>query len=207
MNVGVIRADARDEKVWTNHAEEHRTEAPHGSNKKTVPVVRQWLLDRVPLGSLVVDFGCGSGLWMPIFEGYNYYGLDQNAKMIQVAHERYPDKVNRFKQISWNELPYEDNSVDVIFTSAVIQHNTHPDKEKVIREFYRVLKPGGYYVCTENTFRPDNYQTTFGSNTEFREDLNDGYSFTFSGWKKFMSLFGFKAIFTQEPSEYLYQKC
>lgn len=197
-------ADARDERVWTIHSQEHLREVPHRVTDDIF--LRRKLLECLPntRGSVVVDFGCGSGLWRNLFKDFSYIGLDQNAGMIDVARSRKLEDAT-FTQIQWNKLPFSDGTVDLIFTSAVIQHNKHQDKIPVLREFHRALKPGGFYLCTENTFRPDNYQITFRGQP-FSEHLDDGYSFTATGWEKFMRAQGFEQVEFSSPSEYLYRK-
>lgn len=196
-------ADARDTKVWTNHAEQHKAEVLHTVTDKIF--LRQKVLESVPnKDAVVVDFGCGSGLWRNLFGGYNYIGVDQNANMITVAESRKLENAT-FKQIEWNKLPFEDNSVDLIFTSAVIQHNTHADKVPVLKEFHRVLKPGGFYLCTENTFRQDNFRSSFPKG-QLMPNSTDGYSFTPLGWEEFMKQNKFEMLEYSHPSEYLYRK-
>jgi SAM-dependent methyltransferase len=46
---------------------------------------------------------------------------------------------------SAEELPFEDSSMDMVFSSHVLEHI--PDQKKALDEIYRVLKPGGYHVC------------------------------------------------------------
>jgi ubiquinone/menaquinone biosynthesis C-methylase UbiE len=200
-------ADARDEHVWTVHAKQHEDYTkPYAQSDGFL--IRKWLLECVPAGATVVDFGCGSGLWRDQFKEYNYLGVDQNAAMIKVAKGRDPAFADRFSQIQWDKLPYEDNSIDVIFTAAVLQHNKHDQKAKVVREFVRVLKPGGIYLATENTFRPDNFEVTFSSNNSlgWHDRLDDGYSFTAGGWKRFMEPLGLRQEKFEAPGEYLYRK-
>lgn len=198
-------ADGRDEKVWTVHAKQHEDYTkPYAQSDGFV--IRQWLLECVPHGATVVDFGCGSGLWRDQFKEYNYIGVDQNAAMIAVAKGRDATKADKFHQIDWNQLPYADNSIDIIFTAAVLQHNKHNQKEQVVREFVRVLKPGGLYLATENTFRPDNYITSFPGVSSWNDNLDDGYSFTPDGWKRWMEPLGLRQERYEAPGEYLYRK-
>jgi len=46
---------------------------------------------------------------------------------------------------SAEELPFEDSSMDMVFSSHVLEHI--PNQQKALNEIYRVLKPGGYHVC------------------------------------------------------------
>ena len=119
-------ADGREEHVWSNHSEEHKSISAY-----KIPddqIMRRWLTRYAEPGSKVLDFGCGSGLWKDLFRDYEYYGYDQNPGMIKVAKERYPDSANQFGITEWNKIPFPDNYFDVIFTSSVIQHNNHEHK-------------------------------------------------------------------------------
>jgi ubiquinone/menaquinone biosynthesis C-methylase UbiE len=198
-------ADGRDEAVWTNHAEEqwqsHPTGHEYNLTEGNKPKLRLWLEELNPAS--VLDLGCGGALWRKMFAGYNYSGCDQNENMLRYAKKRFPDV--EFHLSNGMELAFDDASFEMVFTSAVLQHNRHPDKEKVAREIFRILKPGGYYMCTENTFRHDNYQMTFRSG-QWHEGLDDGYSFTSSGWEKFMKNIGFVMVRFDNPSEYIFQK-
>lgn len=198
-------ADARDERVWTIHAKQHEDYTkPYAQSDGFI--IRKWLLETMPEGSTVVDFGCGSGLWRDQFKEFKYQGVDQNAAMIAVAKSRDASKADLFQQIEWNKLPFEDASIDVIFTAAVLQHNLHDQKAEVVKEFHRVLKPGGIYLATENTFREDNYRIAFPALAELEENLSDGYSFTQVGWERWMLPLGFKMERFATPGEYLYRK-
>ena len=46
---------------------------------------------------------------------------------------------------SAEELPFEDDSMEMVFSSHVLEHI--PNQQKALNEIYRVLKPGGYHVC------------------------------------------------------------
>ena len=196
-------ADARDEKVWTNHASEHLDiKDLHGVADDYSLRVKLLALGEKGT-SKVMDLGCGSGLWRNLFNGFDYTGVDQNQAMINAAMDRLPD--DTFVVSNGMSLPFDDGSFDLVFTAAVIQHNQTPDKEKVLAEIHRVLKPGGAYLCTENTFRLDNYKICFGD-VPYVDSLFDGYSYTPAGWAKFMLENKFKRVWFQEPSEYLYVK-
>lgn len=198
-------ADGRDEKVWTVHAKEHEDYSKPYAESDGINL-RQWLVEVLPKGSKVVDFGCGSGLWRNIFVEYDYWGLDQNAAMIQVAKSRDNIMADKFIQTNWDNICLEDSSVDLIFTAAVLQHNKHPQKDKVVKEFHRILRPGGFYLATENTFREDNYKTTFRDGRAYSANLDDGYSFTPKGWEDWMRERGFELQKFENPSEYLYKR-
>jgi len=200
-------ADARDEQVWTKHAEEHKAQwEPHEPNVASVELMffnelREKLYKGTPLKFL--DIGCGSALWRNVFptDLFDYHGVDQNAKMIEYAKERFPEI--DFRVANANELPYIDGEFDIIWTAAVIQHNTHEDKPPILKELHRILKPEGVYICTENSFRKDNYHHVFPS---YNEEITDNYSFTLSGWEKYMKEHKFNMAKYKHPSYFMYEK-
>lgn len=199
-------ADGRDIAVWTKHAEEQWEENKVGHHTEDDYVVRRWALERLAPGSKILDFGCGGGLWFRTWRGFDYSGSDQNENMIKHAKMRYPEDAGRFMVNEWDKLSYEDASFDAVFTSAVLQHNLHPDKEKAVQEIVRVLKPGGLYIATEDTLRPDNYHYSMPWEPQWHEDLDNGYSFTSKGWANFMARFGLKVVEFSPPGEHLFVK-
>lgn len=196
-------ADARDEGVWTRHAAEHKDISKvHGVNDEFSLRKKLLELKRQHRVSKVLDLGCGSGLWRNLFEGFGYIGADQNEAMIRVAKKRLPD--DKFFVSNGMDLVFDGGSFDVVFTAAVLQHNQNSDKVRVLAEIKRILRPGGFYICTENTFRKDNYELVFGD-VPYVDNLTDGYSYTPNGWKKFMSENGFEMVWFEEPSCYLFE--
>lgn len=196
-------ADGRDTDIWTRHAEEQAVDNPQVHNFNDDYVLMEWLhsLDV----KKVVDVGCGGGLWRDLFKGYDYLGIDQNENMIRHAIGRGTSDTLNFQVVPWHKYPFEESTFDLAFCSAVLQHNRHKDKEKVVQEIVRIVKPGGYFMCTENTFRKDNFRHTFPHAFFLMPDMTDGYSFTQDGWRKFMEPLGLKMIRFKNPSEYLYQ--
>ena len=199
-------ADARDIKCWDDHAEDCRAEGRvpfeiSGGKSEDTHWLRKKILELEDVTSCL-DIGCGPGYWVDLFEGFTYTGFDQSTKMLKLAQELSPDK--EFILGSARNLAGElgDRKFDLIFTSAVLQHNRHyPDKEEVVKGMHYALRPGGYYLCTENTFRPDNVPDCIG-----KPGYTEGFSFTPEGWEVWMSRYGFKLLEYCHPSEYLYVK-
>ena len=92
------------------------------------------------------------------------------------------------------ELPYEDNFFDVIYSKSFIEHFYYP--EKIFIEFYRILKPGGIII----SLTPD-WTTIYET---FYEDFTHRTPFTIESLKDIHKMSGFKDIhtekFTQLPS-------
>jgi len=194
-------ADARNEAVWTNHAREHERETPHRVNHDNPHLVIFKSIEGV---DKVLDLGCGTALWRHVFAGSDYHGADQNEAMIRGARGRFPE--DKFFVCNGMKLDFDSEYFDLVFTASVLQHNRHEDKDKVVAEIHRVLRPGGYYWGDENTFREDNFRSTFGPKAVFSDDLQDNYSFTKAGWIKYMESRGFKFVRFDLISLYLFRK-
>lgn len=109
-----------------------------------------FLADVIQPGHTVADIGSGSGVDVLIAalkagsDGL-VYGIDMTPAMIAKAEENIRTANVDYVHIlegHAEELPLEDESVDVVTSNGVI--NLVPDKEQAFREAYRILKPGGH---------------------------------------------------------------
>lgn len=84
-------------------------------------------------------------------------------------------KVSFIKQSSSKELPFDDNSVDTVVTTAVLHHMTADVREAIMKEVYRILKPGGRWVILEDTF-PESDAVNPDPESSFSPELTDRFS-------------------------------
>ena len=110
----------------------------------------QFLKEHVHKKDRVLDIGCGNGRLIDLFENKSikYTGVDFSEKLIEIA-KKERGKKGKFIKANALNMPFENNSFDVIFSVAVLHHI--PSKENRIRfisEANRVLKPGGVCVLT-----------------------------------------------------------
>lgn len=106
-------------------------------------------------GETVLDLGCGAGLDIYFYakavgcQG-KAYGLDISEDMVKKARtnmEQAGIKNVEIKCGHSDRLPFTDNFFDVVASNGI--YNLSPDKEAVMQEVYRVLKPGGRTVFCE----------------------------------------------------------
>lgn len=98
--------------------------------------------------SPLLDLGCGFGEFAGVFfDKQVEVGIDINMEDLIRAK-----KTNKHKQLFMADarnLPFPQNKFATVISNSAIEHIPHP--EKVIKEVYRVLKPGGVFIYTVPT--------------------------------------------------------
>lgn len=105
-------------------------------------------LSKLPKGKRVLDIGCYVGDVVNEINqlGFKGHGVDIFVGNIVKAKKKYPGSVFKVVDLNIDKLPFPENYFDVIWAGDIIEHvyNTI----NMFSEFNRVLKKGGYLVCS-----------------------------------------------------------
>jgi len=100
----------------------------------------------------LLDAGCGTAPMITLLkEKYpdkKYTGIDLSPKMIEKAKEKNMENVE-FVVGDCENLPFEENSFDIIINSQSFHH--YPNPQDFFNSVYKVLKPGGKLILRDNT--------------------------------------------------------
>ena len=137
----------------------------------------------------LIDVACGTGdigkLFLETTNNNKIICVDPNKGMINKGKI----KLNNYKNIDWiiapaEKLPIKDNSCDYYTISFGLRNTKNLDK--ALSEAYRVLKPGGRYLCLE-----------------FSKINNSGLDFIYKNYSKLIPLIGKAVVGQKNPYEYL----
>lgn len=149
-------------------------------------------------GETLLDLGCGAGLDLYLYaqktgETGQLYGLDASRAMLDKAQANM-DKMGiencRFFCSPADRIPLDENVVDIVTSNGI--YNLSPDKEAVMREVFRILKPGGRTIFSEIVLKERLPE-------EIRKNINDwfrciGGALTDTEFIQLMSKTGFVKI-------------
>ena len=138
----------------------------------------------------LIDVACGTGDLGKLFldltdKNAEIFCIDPNKGMVSKGK----DKLNDYKNINWliapaEKLPIRDNSCDYYSISFGLRNTRNLNK--ALSEAYRVLKPGGRYLCLE-----------------FSKIQNSNLAFMYKNYSKLIPLIGKVIIGQKKPYEYL----
>jgi ubiquinone/menaquinone biosynthesis C-methylase UbiE len=149
----------------------------------------------------ILDLGCGKGILLEKLKTYGskLYGADISAEMIRYAQERVGEDAE-LKVTDSENLPWDDNSIDVIVCTLSFHH--YPNPAKTLNEIKRVLKNNGYFIVGELMMPalfgiPYNYflKSRFNKSGDVR-------FYSKSEWVKMLGTAGFDNIVIERKRRY-----
>lgn len=104
-----------------------------------------WILERITKRSSILDVGCGAGFLTNelALAGHIVTGVDLSESSLAVAHRFDKTQSVIYKTADAYKLPFPDASFEVVCAMDFLEHVDDP--ARVIKEFSRVLKPGGKF--------------------------------------------------------------
>lgn len=141
---------ARYARDYLGYVQEDLDHVPTIASDRFAGVGNPHRIGSIQPGEIVLDHACGAGMDLLIAARKvgrtgKAIGVDMTAAMRERAREAAVaaglDDIVEIREGLYEELPVEDESVDLVISNGVI--NLAPDKTRVFSEIYRVLRPGG----------------------------------------------------------------
>ncbi|MEK7159992.1 MAG: class I SAM-dependent methyltransferase [Patescibacteria group bacterium] len=136
--------------------------------------------------SSILDAGCGEGFTLEYLRvrniGKTYEGVDFLQKAVEIGTKIHPNITLRKESVY--EMPYKDNSFDLVLSTEVLEHLEEP--QKALKEIFRVSKK---YVLLSVPNEPIFIASNFlrGKNwSRFGNDIEHINHWTFFGFEKFV---------------------
>lgn len=109
---------------------------------------------------IVLDAGCGQGVvstYLAKKYGVKVFGINivpfQIEKAKNLANRLGVQDKTKYQIMDYSTTSFSDNYFDAIYTTETLSHS--PDINKTLKEFFRILKPGGKIAFFEYTLAPD----------------------------------------------------
>jgi ubiquinone/menaquinone biosynthesis C-methylase UbiE len=125
----------------------------YDSFAKLVNPLRRRLLQQANIqpDQRVLDVGCGTGLLTRMIKksipNAQVTGLDGDEEVLRIARDKSHDMDIQWDHALAFNMPYPDNSFDVVLSSFVTHHLTSVEKVRTFQEVQRVLRPnGGFHI-------------------------------------------------------------
>lgn len=142
--------EQRQQALYNNVAHEYDDVFPRHIARHYVEKRTRLVRDLIPMGGLVLDVGCGTGVLGAAVaaEGYDVFGADLSPEMVGKARAR--GLAGAYAAVT-TALPFADGSFDLALTVATLHHlETAARVASTVAEMGRVVKRGGFVVLWDH---------------------------------------------------------
>jgi len=143
--------------------------------------------DLLPKGFRVLDVGCGSCRFYPVFKALGcsqYVGVDFSPKAVSLARQKFPEIT--VHQMKVQDIDF-DSTFDLVFSNTFLQHTSLESKKRIIPKLWKALKNGGLLAIIE------------------KSDVDTPTTFTRENWIKFIEQYGFKYVRGKDPDGFVFK--
>ena len=135
-------------RYWNNKYDQEYHPYLHGRQRKVLELITNLGLSD---GATCLELGCGGG--QNAFKytelGLDVHGVDSSKELLKTAHELAANERNlHFSNVDLNNrMPFDEASFDLVVVVGTLQYLSEPSI--CVKEVYRVLKPGGYFIVAQ----------------------------------------------------------
>jgi len=131
---------------WTSEVQKYKGIDPDQWKQQ---LISNLMVKNFPVGKTILEIGPGAGRWTEHLQkiGKRIILADITKKCLDVCQERFKDDKNIEYNLIENDLDFlPENCIDQIWSYDVFVHINPSDIRKYVKEFQRVLKPGGIAI-------------------------------------------------------------
>ncbi|MBI3588643.1 class I SAM-dependent methyltransferase [Candidatus Micrarchaeota archaeon] len=143
--------------------------------RRAPATVMKLFLPLIPKGAAVLDAGCGNGRnLIPIAQKAKFaWGIDTSQKMLEYCAKNVAEgklgKKTRLLKASVLKIPLADDSLDAVVCISVLHHlRTESARFRALKEFGRVLRPGGLFLISVWNERQRRFEGKVGEGAKGR---------------------------------------
>lgn len=132
------------EEGW-HESTEHPIALLRSENELRNPWIQKILMSHVQEPCKILDIGCGGGFLTNFLakQGHKVHGIDLSVQSLEIAKKHDETKSIDYQRAGAYELPYQDQTFDVVCAMNLMEHVERP--AKVVAEASRVLKKDGFF--------------------------------------------------------------
>jgi ubiquinone/menaquinone biosynthesis C-methylase UbiE len=166
----------------------------HDEQRRLVAQAEHFAQDLIPLGldyktgEQVLEVGCGAGAVLGVlgqrFPGVRFHGVDLVPAQVDAARQHLLalGQEAHVQVADARQLPQADQSLDHVFCMWVLEHTGETVAREILREAFRVLRPGGTIALTEtdySSFRtyPETPSLRALFSAQYKHYLTHGHAF------------------------------